>query len=78
MIPEHHQFAFKIGRREYTYLHLTRLGLTPLDRFRTCHLLANAVEEVYGVSGLESMQPLPKCGLGLRPYIITHTGLPRS
>ncbi|MEU4403030.1 thiopeptide maturation pyridine synthase [Streptosporangium sp. NPDC023963] len=40
----------------YTYLHLTRLGLTPLDRFRTCHLLANAVEEVYGVSGLESMR----------------------
>ncbi|GLX96566.1 thiopeptide maturation pyridine synthase [Herbidospora sp. NBRC 101105] len=40
----------------YTYLHLTRLGLTPLDRFRTCHLLANAVEEVYGVSGVESMR----------------------
>ncbi|WP_345406501.1 hypothetical protein [Nonomuraea salmonea] len=35
----------------YTYLHLTRLGLTPLDRFRTCHLLADAVEDVYGVSG---------------------------
>ncbi len=40
----------------YTYLHLTGLGLTPLDRFRACHLLANAVEEVYGVSGLESMR----------------------
>lgn len=40
----------------YTYLHLTRLGLTPLDRFRTCHLLANAVEDVYGLSGLDVMR----------------------
>ncbi|MFC7111084.1 hypothetical protein ACFQQB_68225 [Nonomuraea rubra] len=40
----------------YTYLHLTRLGLTPLDRFRTCHLLADAVEDVYGLSGLDALR----------------------
>ncbi|MFI6737677.1 lantibiotic dehydratase C-terminal domain-containing protein [Nonomuraea sp. NPDC050451] len=40
----------------YTYLHLTRLGLTPLDRFRTCHLPADAVEDVYGLSGLDTLR----------------------
>ncbi|MFG6198652.1 hypothetical protein [Nonomuraea sp. JJY05] len=40
----------------YTYLHLIRLGLTPLDRFRTCHLLADAVEDVYGLSGLDALR----------------------
>ena len=40
----------------YTYLHLTRLGLTPLDRFRTCHLLADAVEDAYGLSGLDALR----------------------
>lgn len=34
----------------YTYLHLTRLGMSPPERMRTCHLAANAVEDVYGVS----------------------------
>jgi hypothetical protein len=34
----------------YTYLHLTRMGLTPLDRFRLAHFIANAVEDVYDVS----------------------------
>nr|WP_157554633.1 hypothetical protein [Herbidospora sakaeratensis] len=40
----------------YASLRLTRLGLTPLDRLRACHLLASAAEEVYGVSGVESMR----------------------
>ncbi|MGI5285729.1 thiopeptide maturation pyridine synthase [Nonomuraea polychroma] len=40
----------------YTYLHLTRLGLTPLERFHLCHLTANAVEDAYGVSGLEQIR----------------------
>ncbi|MEV4252307.1 thiopeptide maturation pyridine synthase [Spirillospora sp. NPDC049652] len=31
----------------YTYLQIHRLGLTPPDRFRLCHLAANAVEDVY-------------------------------
>jgi hypothetical protein len=34
----------------YTYLQNTRLGITPPARFRVCHLAANAVEEVYGLS----------------------------
>ncbi|MEU4232917.1 thiopeptide maturation pyridine synthase [Nonomuraea sp. NPDC026600] len=37
----------------YTYLHNTRLGLTPPARFRLCHLAAGAVEEVYDVSAFE-------------------------
>ncbi|PJN01608.1 hypothetical protein CG740_17585 [Streptomyces sp. CB01201] len=37
----------------YTYLHLSRLGLPGLTRYLLCHLAANAVEEVYGVSALE-------------------------
>lgn len=37
----------------YTYLHLTRLGVTPVQRFLLCHLAANAVEDSYGVSALE-------------------------
>ncbi|GGO08510.1 thiopeptide maturation pyridine synthase [Microbispora bryophytorum] len=40
----------------YTYLHLTRMGLTPLDRFRMCHLLADAVEDVYGLSALDALR----------------------
>lgn len=37
----------------YTYLHLTRLGMTPMERYLVCHLLARAVEECYGVSAME-------------------------
>jgi hypothetical protein len=37
----------------YTYLHMTRLGITPTERFLLCHLAANAVEECYGVSAFE-------------------------
>jgi hypothetical protein len=37
----------------YTYLHLTRLGVPGLHRYLLCHLAANAVEEVYGVSALD-------------------------
>ncbi|WP_129842995.1 thiopeptide maturation pyridine synthase [Streptomyces sp. RFCAC02] len=40
----------------HTYLHLTRLGLTPVDRFLTCHLAARAVEETYGVSAVDLMR----------------------
>jgi len=34
----------------YTYLHLTRLGVRPAERFLLCHLAAAAVEHRYGVS----------------------------
>jgi len=35
------------------YAHLARLGLTPIQRYLFCHLIACAVEEEYGVSPLE-------------------------
>jgi len=31
------------------YLHLTKLGIRPAERALLGHLLANAVEDVYGV-----------------------------
>lgn len=40
----------------YTYLHLTRLGLKPVERFMLCHFAANAVEEYYGVSAIDLVQ----------------------
>ncbi|MFI6708886.1 thiopeptide maturation pyridine synthase [Nonomuraea sp. NPDC050478] len=51
----------------YTYLHLTRLGLTPLDRFRACHLLADAVEDVYGLSGLDALRRFAGSGEPTEP-----------
>ncbi|TQM35034.1 thiopeptide maturation pyridine synthase [Pseudonocardia cypriaca] len=36
-----------------TYLQISRMGLTPYERLRTCHVAANAVEEVYGVSAFD-------------------------
>jgi hypothetical protein len=48
----------------YTYLHLSRLGVTPAERFLLCHLAANAVEDLYGVSAMglvtrQAGEPLP-------------------
>ncbi|MEV5542460.1 thiopeptide maturation pyridine synthase [Saccharopolyspora shandongensis] len=34
----------------YLYLHLNRIGLLPVERFLLCHLIADAVEEHYGIS----------------------------
>jgi hypothetical protein len=39
----------------YMYLHFTRLGLTPIERFLLCHLTANAVEDCYGISAMEQL-----------------------
>jgi hypothetical protein len=39
----------------YMYLHFTRLGLTPTERFLLCHLAANAVEDSYGISTMEHL-----------------------
>ncbi|MEU4766647.1 thiopeptide maturation pyridine synthase [Actinosynnema sp. NPDC023794] len=39
-----------------TYLQISRLGLTPFQRFRTCHAAANAVEEVYGISAVDTIR----------------------
>lgn len=33
-----------------TYLQINRTGLAPYERLRACHIAANAVEDVYGVS----------------------------
>lgn len=37
----------------YLYLHLTRLGITPMQRFLLCHLAANAVEDAFDLSAVE-------------------------
>ncbi|RLK59480.1 thiopeptide maturation pyridine synthase [Actinokineospora cianjurensis] len=49
----------------YTYLHLSRLGVAPVERFQLCHLAASAVEDLHGVSALSMMTygvnaPLPE------------------
>jgi hypothetical protein len=46
----------------YTYLHLTRLGISPVERFLLGHLAANAVERRYGVSAeaLIKRTPVPR------------------
>jgi hypothetical protein len=36
-----------------TYLMMTRLGITPVERFLLCHLVANTVEDTYGLSAIE-------------------------
>jgi hypothetical protein len=40
----------------YLYVHLGRLGLRPVDRALLCHLAANTVESVHGVSATGSFQ----------------------
>ncbi|WP_436960481.1 thiopeptide maturation pyridine synthase [Streptomyces sp. SudanB182_2057] len=40
----------------YLYLHLTRLGLKPVDRALLCHLAALTVEAVHGVDAVGSFQ----------------------
>jgi hypothetical protein len=37
----------------YLYLHMTRHGVRPIDRFMLCHLVANAVEERLGVTAMD-------------------------
>jgi Lantibiotic biosynthesis dehydratase C-term len=39
----------------YMYLHFTRLGLTPTERFLLCHLTANAVEDSYDISAMDQL-----------------------
>lgn len=41
----------------YTYLQLTRIGLTPVERFLLCHLIANAVETRWGLDAAEVILP---------------------
>lgn len=37
------------------YLHFSRLGLRPLDRFLLCHLMANSVEHTFNISAVAFM-----------------------
>lgn len=46
------------------YSHLSRLGIVPMQRFLFCHLVANTVEDVFGVSALERA----------REYVAGHPG----
>ncbi|MEV8435809.1 thiopeptide maturation pyridine synthase [Actinosynnema sp. NPDC051121] len=39
-----------------TYHQISRLGLTPFQRFRTCHAAANAVEEIHGISAVDAIR----------------------
>ncbi|GAA3346694.1 hypothetical protein GCM10020358_58660 [Amorphoplanes nipponensis] len=41
------------------YLQLTKLGVTPVERFMLCHLAADAVEAGYGVTALEVLRGRP-------------------
>lgn len=41
-----------------TYLHLTRIGLAPVDRFLLCTVAANAVEDELGVRAFDVAQDL--------------------
>ncbi|MFC3381530.1 thiopeptide maturation pyridine synthase [Couchioplanes azureus] len=45
--PDFLAFRFALN---YLYLHLNRIGVRPVERFLLCHLVANAVEEHYGIS----------------------------
>lgn len=40
----------------FAYLHLTRLGIAPRVRFALCHLSADAIEDVHGISAMEWMR----------------------
>jgi hypothetical protein len=55
-----HSLGFRLWRLvlNYTYLQLTRVGLTPSQRFLVCHLAAGAVEDAYGVSALRRLDAL--------------------
>ncbi len=50
--------AFKRYRLllNYTYLHLARLGVTGAERYRLCHLAANAVEDALGVDAMNVIE----------------------
>lgn len=39
-----------------TYLQVSRLGLGPAERFRLCHLAANATEDTYGLSAIDRVR----------------------
>ncbi|HEV2377315.1 MAG TPA: thiopeptide maturation pyridine synthase [Streptosporangiaceae bacterium] len=46
----------------YLYVHFTRLGVRPVERFWLCHLVACAVEERNGVSAMERLAATRQAG----------------
>jgi hypothetical protein len=42
--------------RAWAVLQISQLGLVPVQRMRTCHLAANAVEDTYGVSAVDMIR----------------------
>jgi hypothetical protein len=44
----------------HLYLHFTRIGITPAERFLLCHLAVNAIEDAHGVSAEQLIKrPVP-------------------
>ncbi|WP_393916412.1 thiopeptide maturation pyridine synthase [Halostreptopolyspora alba] len=43
----------------YLYLQMNRIGISPLERFLLCHLLAEAVEEEFHVRALDVVEAIP-------------------
>jgi hypothetical protein len=46
------------------YLQLTRLGVRPVERFLLCHLIANTVEESYGLDAVTALRANAAMGSG--------------
>lgn len=51
--PDFHRYRVGLN---FTYLQINRLGLAPIQRMRTCHLAANAVEDIYGISAVDMIR----------------------
>ncbi|RAQ94250.1 thiopeptide maturation pyridine synthase [Thermogemmatispora tikiterensis] len=49
------------------YLHFSRLGLRPIDRFLLCHLAANAVEEAFKISAVDMVSAFSEGALSGPP-----------
>lgn len=37
----------------YLYLHLSRIGIRPMERFLLCHFAGNAAEDLFGISATD-------------------------
>jgi AcrR family transcriptional regulator len=51
--PRFHRYRVGLN---CTYQQINRLGLAPAQRMRTCHLAANAVEDVYGLNAIDMVR----------------------
>ena len=57
------------------YAHLARLGITPIQRYLFCHLIACAVEEEYGISPMEKAREFVASTAGPAGVDARHTGV---